>query len=210
MEVLFYVILAVALFLWIFIEGIVRSLEDMQSTSPPEILGWNDVRLACVYVLFLHLAIFGVEDLFNLSSVSFSAFYRLVIVFSDSFFVTRLLSMIKTSIPVLLVSIALIAMEQATKRRSFLILLLSGMLTDFINVLFFFMATSDGSWFNPSTGMYRHFIAHGLAMASMAFYIILRLVHDESIASVPSTFSMVENGRFIREKHHTHLEEFEF
>ncbi|KGG53197.1 phosphatidylinositol glycan [Mitosporidium daphniae] len=202
-------ILAATLFLWIFIEGVIRSLEDMQSTSPSEVLGWNDLRLACMYIFFQHLAIFGVDSISNLSSFSLPASYRLA-TGSDSLFVTRFLFLVKEAIPVILVSIALIALERATKRRSFLILIVSGMVTDFVNMVFFFMAMSADSWLTPVAGIYRHSFSVGSAIVSVFFYLLFWLLYEESEIVKGSTASIIDNGRLRREKYQMPSEEFEF
>eukprot|EP00762_Andalucia_godoyi_P004596 ANDGO_05140.mRNA.1 GPI ethanolamine phosphate transferase 1 len=141
-EVFFTVVFGVLLYFWIVLEQQARGRVPIAAKGTG--ISSNDVRTCVFLVAFLFLGIFGTGNFASIASFQVASLFRFTIVY-DAFFMAFLL-VFKLSVPPLLLSAAIAALDKMSITISDALFTLAFALIDLGCVAFFFLVKTRGSW----------------------------------------------------------------
>lgn len=155
-EGLFFITYSAALLCWVVSEKIMRYPETLQHPSSVNgkvlkgkseggyVFNIGDVRMALVFLFFVHLGFFGIGNVASISSFYLEPVYRLIPVFSPFSMTTLLLY--KLLAPYVMLSIILAYLNHALQLPPFSLLLVSLCMSDVMTLMFFYRVRDTGSW----------------------------------------------------------------
>lgn len=143
-------------------EGRAFIVEVPKTPIKPATLGVQDLRRACIVLVFLHLAFFGTGNVASVSSFYLEPVYRLVPVFSPFLMATLLLY--KIMIPFSILASSVTILNRELNLPTFAIFLVALCVSDVLTLNFFWLVKDEGSWLDIGQSISHFAISNLLLM----------------------------------------------
>lgn len=194
-ETLFYASFSSTLCLWLVLET--RLAEHLETKSGKGKgkgkkvdgvvrIGSTHVRIALVFLVFLHVAFFGVGNVASISSVSndeatlrrladsrqfyLEPVFRLIPIFSP--FPMALLLLLKLLIPFLVLSMVVTLLNARLRLPPFALFLTASAMAEVLTINFFLVVRDTGSWLEIGTSISHFAIASFLSIFNTALFLL--------------------------------------
>ena len=188
-ETLFFFSFSMTLLLWLVFEiRLSRFNTSSSKSSTPQgfrSLRLDDLRLAVIFLFFVHVGFFGTGNIASISSFYLEPVYRLIPVFHP--FSMSALLLLKILIPFFIVAAVINALNKQLQLPPFALFMLALSISDILSLNFFFLVTDNGSWLEIGQSISHFSIASLMILFMAALYLVgERTMQGTSPASIPA------------------------
>eukprot|EP01054_Gregarina_sp_Poly1_P007965 Gregarina_sp_Poly_1__7964@NODE_455_length_8267_cov_220_739024_g370_i0_p1_GENE_NODE_455_length_8267_cov_220_739024_g370_i0NODE_455_length_8267_cov_220_739024_g370_i0_p1_ORF_typecomplete_len955_score110_64PigN/PF04987_14/2_6e80Phosphodiest/PF01663_22/1_2e22Sulfatase/PF00884_23/6_5e10Metalloenzyme/PF01676_18/8_7e08SID1_RNA_chan/PF13965_6/45_NODE_455_length_8267_cov_220_739024_g370_i03803244 len=178
-ESTFYLLFSALLMLWLELECIVFDAQKQELAEEEQkdlkfyIVGFKDLRIACIFIYLLNASVFSTGNVASLASFNLRSILRLQPVLSLS--TMSAIVVFKLCIPLLLTGVTLVLIARKLQLRSLSLFVVSQAITDICAIIFFFQVRNTGSWAQIGQSLTLFVIGSMLGVLTLTVQFLSRL-----------------------------------